>query len=235
MTADSNYLAALENQYGLPPGILNGVMQVESGGNLNAVSNVGAQGPFQLIPATQSDLGVTNPFDFQQSATGAAMYLSQLQQQTGSIQGALEAYNWGIGNYQNSNGNAPSSVKTYADNVLSYLTNQNPSTDTESGSSSYKNVTVAWGNNLGNYKASGNAPQNASSGNITGPSDSSNNGDGAGAGNVSGPNSSGWLNDLISFIKGSIGNVTVILAGLIILALAIWFSIDSNQITIKTK
>ena len=68
----------IEKQYGLTPGLLSAVMYVESRGNVNAVSNKGAVGPFQLLPATAARFGVTDPRDMHQSAIGAAKYLQFL-------------------------------------------------------------------------------------------------------------------------------------------------------------
>ena len=62
----SNYVPqvqALASQYGIPPSLAVAVMNAESSGNPNAVSSAGAQGLFQIMPANDASLGVTNPFD----------------------------------------------------------------------------------------------------------------------------------------------------------------------------
>jgi hypothetical protein len=95
---DPKLLNQLEQQYGFTPGLLNAVMQQESGGNPNAVSPKGARGWFQFMPDTAEEWGVDDPTDFNQSAKGAAAYLANLKKQFGNEEDALAAYNWGQGN-----------------------------------------------------------------------------------------------------------------------------------------
>lgn len=64
--------SALEQANGLPAGYMNAVAGVESGGNPLAYNKSGAKGMFQLMPKTAAALGVTDPYDVQQSAAGAA-------------------------------------------------------------------------------------------------------------------------------------------------------------------
>ncbi len=87
------------DQFGQPTAaLLDAVQQVESGGNPNAVSPAGAQGPYQFMPATAASVGVANPFDPQQARQGAAKYLAQLYRQFGgNAQEAIAAYNAGPG------------------------------------------------------------------------------------------------------------------------------------------
>lgn len=87
------------DQFGQPTAaLLDAVQQVESGGNPNAGSPAGAQGPYQFMPATAASVGVSNPFDPQQARQGAAKYLAQLYQQFGGdANKAIAAYNAGPG------------------------------------------------------------------------------------------------------------------------------------------
>lgn len=64
-------------QYNVDPNLLRAQMQVESGGNNQAVSPQNAQGAMQIIPATAKALGVTNPFDRTQAVMGAAKLMSE--------------------------------------------------------------------------------------------------------------------------------------------------------------
>lgn len=92
-------LAEAESRYELPPGLLGAVMQQESGGDPNIVSKRGAQGLLQLMPGTQRDMGVTNPFDPADNINGGARYLKQLiDRYGGDTKKALAAYNFGPGN-----------------------------------------------------------------------------------------------------------------------------------------
>lgn len=64
--------SALEQANGLPAGYMNAVAGVESGGNPLAYNKSGAKGMFQLMPKTAAALGVSDPYNVQQAAAGAA-------------------------------------------------------------------------------------------------------------------------------------------------------------------
>lgn len=117
----------LEQSLGLPAGILDAVMQTESGGNPRAVSPKGALGAFQIMPATARDLGV-NPFDVGQAAQGAAQYLKQNLDKFGSVRAAIAAYNAGPGNVAKAGGQVPDIKETqdYVKKVESKLPALNP-------------------------------------------------------------------------------------------------------------
>ena len=76
----------------------------ESGGKATAVSDKGAQGLMQLMPATGKELaqkaGVKyDPFDAKQNQMLGTMYLKELlTKYDGDKHLALAAYNWGMGN-----------------------------------------------------------------------------------------------------------------------------------------
>lgn len=93
----ADLLASLEAQHNIPSGMLGAVMQVESGGNMNAVSPAGAMGPFQLMPPTAAEQGVRNPFDINQAAPAAAKILAANHAKYGDWSTALAAYNAGGG------------------------------------------------------------------------------------------------------------------------------------------
>ena len=67
----------------------------ESGFNPYAVSKAGAQGTFQLMPATATELGVTDPFDIDQNISGGIRYMGQQLQRFNDPALALAAYNAG--------------------------------------------------------------------------------------------------------------------------------------------
>lgn len=69
--ADSAISQAAQ-QYGVPAAYLQRVAMIESSGRANAVSSTGAKGPFQFVSGTARRYGLTNPFDWTQSAQAAA-------------------------------------------------------------------------------------------------------------------------------------------------------------------
>jgi soluble lytic murein transglycosylase-like protein len=78
------------------PNLLRAVIVVESGFNSRAVSNRGAVGLMQLMPATATRFGVSNRYDPRQNVRGGARYLgfliSRFRQ---NVRLALAAFNAG--------------------------------------------------------------------------------------------------------------------------------------------
>lgn len=119
-------ITPLATQYGIPPSLALAIAAAESGtpgqlgtGNPNAVSSSGAQGLFQVMPANDASLGISNPFDPQQNAAGGLKLLQGYYQQYGDWNLALEAYNEGPGhlNAQLTAGTTPVSAG-YASGIL---------------------------------------------------------------------------------------------------------------------
>lgn len=79
-----------------PEDLMRAVVQTESGGKANAVSNKGARGPAQLMPGTAKELGVDID-DPTQNIEGGSRYLKRLLNQFNDRKLALAAYNWGPG------------------------------------------------------------------------------------------------------------------------------------------
>jgi soluble lytic murein transglycosylase-like protein len=65
-------------QYGVDPTLVRAVIQVESNFNPGCVSNKGARGLMQLMPATARRFGVTNVHDPDQNIHGGVKYLAYL-------------------------------------------------------------------------------------------------------------------------------------------------------------
>jgi soluble lytic murein transglycosylase-like protein len=83
--------------------LINAVIQVESGGDPNAVSSKGARGLMQLMPATARDPGFGIPpakddSNAENLRVGTAYLNALLQRYNGNLDYALAAYNWGPGN-----------------------------------------------------------------------------------------------------------------------------------------
>lgn len=90
-------LAHAEREHHLPCGLLGAIVQVESGGQPHRISAAGAMGPMQLIPPTARALGVSDPFNPQDSVEGAARYLHTQLTTFHSTRLAVAAYNAGPG------------------------------------------------------------------------------------------------------------------------------------------
>jgi soluble lytic murein transglycosylase-like protein len=81
---------------GLNPLLLQAMVARESGGRPCAVSHKGAQGLMQIMPATQAELGLSDPFDASASISAGARYMKQLLiRYDGNLRLALAAYNAG--------------------------------------------------------------------------------------------------------------------------------------------
>ncbi|MBS1800930.1 MAG: lytic transglycosylase domain-containing protein [Acidobacteria bacterium] len=76
--------------------LLASVVRAESGGQVRAVSRVGAQGLMQLMPKTATELGVTDSFKPEENVAGGSAYLDQLlTRYHDNVALALAAYNAG--------------------------------------------------------------------------------------------------------------------------------------------
>ena len=90
-------VSAAERRHGLPPGLLEALVEVESGGRVHSISGTGAVGPGQLLPSTARALGVGDPFDSEEGVDGSARYLAEQLRRFRSIRLAVAAYNAGPG------------------------------------------------------------------------------------------------------------------------------------------
>jgi len=89
---------AAEKKHRLPTGLMQAIVDVESGSRAHRISYAGAMGPAQLMPSTADLLGVKDPFDPAQAIDGGARYLAQQLARTRDIRLAVAAYNAGPGN-----------------------------------------------------------------------------------------------------------------------------------------
>ena len=88
--------------------LIRAIIHAESAYQTDAVSPKGAQGLMQLMPATQKELRIENPFDPEQNIQGGASYLAQLLEEfQGDVEMVAAAYNAGPGAVQRHRGVPP--------------------------------------------------------------------------------------------------------------------------------
>ena len=108
----------------LDSALLMAVIEVESGGNPQAVSPKGATGLMQLMPLTGERHGASNLFDPRQNVVAGARYLKELTRRFGDLPLALAAYNAGEAAVQNYGGQIPPYEETvrYVPKVIARYT-----------------------------------------------------------------------------------------------------------------
>jgi hypothetical protein len=95
----------IAQEEGINPDLFLRQIQAESAFDPQAKSSAGAMGLAQLMPATAKELGVSNPYDPEQSLRGGAKYMKQLLGRYNNDQTlALAAYNAGMGNVDKAGG-----------------------------------------------------------------------------------------------------------------------------------
>jgi soluble lytic murein transglycosylase-like protein len=72
------YVNAYANHYRIPRALMYAIIPGESGWDAMAISNKGAQGLMQLMPATARRYGVRNPFSKSDNIGGGTRYLRHL-------------------------------------------------------------------------------------------------------------------------------------------------------------
>jgi len=107
---------------GIEPLLVEAVIAAESAFNPNALSNKGAQGLMQLMPATAERFDVADVWDPGENIRGGAAYLSQLDDAfNGDLRRVLAAYNAGEGAVMEHGGVPPyEETRTFVQRVLTY-------------------------------------------------------------------------------------------------------------------
>ncbi|MVV47022.1 lytic transglycosylase domain-containing protein [Pseudomonas sp. PB120] len=110
-------IEAASGHYGVDRELIRAVIHAESAFRPNAISDKGAQGLMQLMPATSERFAVDNPFDAGQNIRGGVRYLAWLLKRfNGNQRLALAGYNAGEASVDQYNG-----VPPYAE-TQSYVT-----------------------------------------------------------------------------------------------------------------
>lgn len=118
---------------GVSPELVREVARQESGFKPCAVSSRGAEGIMQLMPATQSQFAVANPFNAKENLDAGTKLLKQLlDRYSGDLTKALSAYNAGAGRVDES-GAVPEipETKNYVLSILGELNTNSTQRDTE--------------------------------------------------------------------------------------------------------
>ena len=120
----SNLIEQLAKKHAIEPAIIDAIADIESGGNIHAVSPVGARGAMQLMPATAARYGVIDPFNPAQNIEAGILHIKYLLAlHHGNLALALAAYNAGEGAVARHAGRIPPFKETmlYVPAVLARL------------------------------------------------------------------------------------------------------------------
>ena len=108
--------------HGLPEELIASVIHTESAFQAGAESPKGAQGAMQIMPQTQQELGLTDPFDPEANVLAGCAYLRRQLDRFGSLELALAAYNAGPANVKKYGGIPPfPETRDYVSRVTSRL------------------------------------------------------------------------------------------------------------------
>ncbi len=77
-SAEERYVVHYAIQYRVPPELIAALIDVESRWNPHALSNKGAMGLMQLMPATAKRFGAFQPFDAEQNIAAGTRYVTTL-------------------------------------------------------------------------------------------------------------------------------------------------------------
>jgi len=109
-------------QFQVDPHLIKAIIKAESSFEIDAVSESGAQGLMQLMPATARDMKVSNPFDPEENILGGTKYLSLLLKRfKRNTRLAVAAYNVGASTVENCNGIPPiPQTRRFVERVMAY-------------------------------------------------------------------------------------------------------------------
>lgn len=119
---------------GIPENLAKTIVLVESRGVVNAGSNKGAYGFFQLLDTAAQDRGVDRFNPSQNIKGGIEHFKVGLREFNGDVEKAIAAYNWGIGsmksnvrrNGENWRANLPVETSNYLAQFRAVLNNGRP-------------------------------------------------------------------------------------------------------------
>ncbi|MCF8039603.1 MAG: lytic transglycosylase domain-containing protein [Desulfohalobiaceae bacterium] len=113
-------------RHALDPKLVQAVLAVESNYDPQARSQKGAEGLMQIMPATQKELGLIDPYDPAANIEAGVRYLKMMLDRHQSLELALAAYNAGPGRVEQYQGVPPfPETRRYIKKVLR-LYNRSP-------------------------------------------------------------------------------------------------------------
>ena len=157
--SDGNFGPIIQQKsrkYDVEPSIIRALISAESNWDVHAISDKGAIGLMQLMPATARDMDINNPFDPEQNIEGGTRYLRMLLDRfNGNMELAVAAYNAGPAAVERSGG-IPSFSETrkFVRNVISSYRKKNDSRKTRIHKITYDDGTTLYTNIPGPHKQS---------------------------------------------------------------------------------
>ena len=107
--------------FGLDAALVLAVIRAESAFDHTAQSSAGAQGAMQVMPATQEELGLIDPFDPRANVYAGSQYLMELIRRFQSVELALAAYNAGPASVEKYGGIPPfPETRAFVRRVMAY-------------------------------------------------------------------------------------------------------------------
>lgn len=117
-----DYAERVSRAHNLPPGLVTAIIRAESNGDRFAVSPKGAEGIMQLMPVTQRQLNVSDPFDPVENIAGGIRYIKELLGTFGGKKElAVAAYNAGPAAVKKYGGIPPyTETRAFVERVMDY-------------------------------------------------------------------------------------------------------------------
>ena len=129
------HIAEASQRFGIPTTWIIAVMQVESAGNMHAISSAGAMGLMQVMPSTWAELRIRHalgrdPFEPRDNILAGTAYLREMWDRYGNVAAMLAAYNAGPGRYDEYRATArplPAETRAYVAALTPILLGERPS------------------------------------------------------------------------------------------------------------
>jgi soluble lytic murein transglycosylase-like protein len=113
--------------FGLPAALIAAVIKTESSFVPEATSPAGAQGLMQIMPQTQKELGLTDPYDPESNVLAGTRYLKEQLDRFKTLELALAAYNAGPNAVLKYQGIPPyKETQNYVLRVMAHLAKASP-------------------------------------------------------------------------------------------------------------